>query len=289
MSPSDLKRDILARSSPLVSAEELELLSKQPGLKLFDVRGTWSSPARALPDDYEMSHIPGAAFLDWTRRFIDQSKALPLASVADRDAARSAFKALGVNATDLVVLYDNYHHMLAGRVWWAMRYWGFDNVRVLNGGWVRWTKLQKPVTSSTAEVSQGDFEPVQRGDWRTSLEDFIENHQKSCVIDARGSAGYAGNADDPRTGHIPGSLNIPFSELLDRETGLFLNRDALSDVLDEKAPQWRERPIIATCGSGYAATVTLLALTELGNEARLFDGSFSAWKQDPARPVEQTR
>ncbi|WP_298818987.1 rhodanese-like domain-containing protein [uncultured Roseibium sp.] len=287
MSPTDLQRDIIARGSPLISTEELELLLKQPGLKLFDVRGTWSSPARALPEDYEQGHIPGAAFLDWTSQFIDQSEALPLASVAGRDAARSAFKALGINATDLVVLYDNYNHMLAGRIWWSMRYWGFENVRVLNGGWTRWTTLQKPVATDKPDTSQGDFEPVQKSDLRTSLEDFIESHQKSCVIDARGFAGFAGKAEDPRTGHIPGSLNIPFSELLDSETGLFLNRGALSNVFDEKSPQWRDLPVIATCGSGYAATVTLLGLTELGSEARLFDGSFSAWKQDPARPVEQ--
>ncbi len=81
---------------------------------------------------------------------------------------------------------------------------------------------------------------------------------------------------------------MPFGTVVDGETGLFLDRDALSKVFDERAPDWRDASIISTCGAGYSATVILLALSQLERTGRLFDGSFAIWKQDPDRPVSQS-
>ncbi|WP_371933282.1 sulfurtransferase [Ruegeria discodermiae] len=108
------------------------------------------------------------------------------------------------------------------------------------------------------------------------------------MIDARGPVSFAGTPDDPTTGHIPGARQLPFSLLLDEETGQFLEADEITKIFDQHSPDWRDKPIITTCGSGYAATVTLLALEQLGVSARLFDGSFSVWKRDPNRPIEQS-
>ena len=273
--------------SPLISAEDLAGMLGRSGVKIFDVRGTWSTPARALPEDYEAEHIQGAAFLDWTKHFLEQGVALGLASVADEARARNAFEALGIDEGDLVVLYDDYSHMQAGRIWLAMRHWGFDQVRVLNGGWTYWKSQDLPVTSEIPELKMGTFEPKIQDGLKVDLDVFLDTCEQACLIDARGSVSYAGKPDDPRTGHIPGALSVPFSSVLDPDTGLFLDSDEVARLLDEKAPKWRTKPIIVFCGSGYAATVLLLALSELDKPARLFDGSFAAWKQDPARPVEQ--
>lgn len=281
-------REITDSASQLISADQLKNLLGHPSLKVFDVRGTWKSPARALAEDYEIGHIPGAAFLDWTKHFLEQNTALGLAAVTDKAGAEKAFKALGINEGDLVVLYDNYHHMLAGRLWWAMRYWGFANVRVLNGGWRFWSAQGYPVSTSIPNIEAGTFQPRQQESLRVSLERFLQTQDQHCVIDARGVASFAGQADDPRTGHIPNSQNVPYGAILDPESGLFLDANTIAKVLDEKAPRWRDNPIITSCGSGYAATVIMLGLIELGHEASLFDGSFSAWKQDPNRRVEQS-
>lgn len=288
MSSPELKQNIIASKSPLVSINQSEQLIGTQGVKIFDVRGTWKIPARALPEEYAEGHIPGAVFLDWTKQFVEPEKPIGLASVADQDGAKNAFDALGIHEGDLVILYDNYHHMQAGRIWWAMRYWGFANVRVLNGGWARWSALGKPVSTDIPEVTKGNFAPKRQDEWRISLEDFSDTHAAHCLIDARGPISFAGTPGDPATGHISDAINIPYSELIDSETGCFLESSALAVIFDEYAPGWRDTPIITTCGSGYAATVTLLALTELGFEARLFDGSFSAWKQDPNRVTVQS-
>lgn len=287
MSPSELKQKVINSPSSLIQAEQLEGLIAEPTVKLFDLRGTWGTPARALPEDYEEGHIPGASFLDWTKHFVEQDVAIGLASVANKTGAEQAFRALGINQGDLVVLYDDNSHMLAGRIWWAMRHWGFADVRVLNGGWKYWLAQNKPVSKESRAFKKGTFQPQKQDGLLVTLDTFLKEQDQHCVIDGRGSANFAGKPGDPRTGHIPNSLNVPFSSVLDPDTGLFLDPKTASAVLDEKAPEWRETPIIASCGSGYAATVILLALSELDRPATLFDGSFGIWKQDPDRAVEQ--
>lgn len=275
-------------TSPLLPAQDVLGLLDQPNVKLFDVRGTWSTPARALPEDYAAGHIPGAVFLDWTAEFIEQGVPINLANVSDEAGARQSFKRLGIDEGDLVILYDDYHHMQAGRIWWAMRYWGFDNVRVLDGGWSNWQARGLPQSvDAKAATKEGSAQPKRQDYWRIDLDSFISSYDGACVLDGRGPANYAGNADDPRSGHIPGSIHTPFGAMLDPDTGCFLKDDALRRVFQEAAPDWQSRQIICSCGSGYAATVVMLALESLGVASTLFDGSIAAWKADPDRPLRQ--
>ena len=200
---------------PLISAEELAGILGRSDVKVFDVRGTWSTPARAFPEDYEAEHIQGAAFLDWAKHFIEQGVPLGLASVADEAGARNSFEVLGIDEGDRAVLYDAYSHMQAGRIWLAMRHWGFDDVRVLNGGWTYWKSQNLPVTSEVLELQKGTFEPKMRDGLKIDLDVFLDTYEQACLIDARGPVGYAGKPDDPRTGHIPGALSVLFSTVLD--------------------------------------------------------------------------
>ncbi|MGI9504367.1 MAG: sulfurtransferase, partial [Geminicoccaceae bacterium] len=182
---------------------------------------------------------------------------------------------------------DDYHHMLAGRIWWAMRYFGFDNVRILNGGWPAWQAKGFPVSTAEPTVAAGTFEPEIKEHLLISLDAFLQQKDQALVWDARGSEGYRGRPDDDRTGHIPGVMNLPFRSVLDEETGFFKDDGALARLFDDDSPGWRQRRIISSCGSGYAGTVLLVALKQLGVDASLFDGSFAIWKQDPKRPIEQ--
>lgn len=276
-------------ASAIISANELHGLLGRGDVRVFDVRGTWKTPARALHEEYLSGHIPGAVFVDWTRDFLEQGPPVGLAPVCGRDAAAAAFKALGVKDGDLCVLYDDYSHMLAGRVWWAMRHWGFENLRVLNGGWSYWKAQGFPVSTEVPEVTEGSFEPRINSALRVNLPELKGRKDQSCHMDARGPISYSGTSEDPRTGHIPGALHVHFKDLLDEDTGLFLEADALERTFDRLAPEWRTRPVITSCGSGYAGTVPMLALKHLGVASSLYDGSFSEWKQDPSRPVEQSR
>ncbi len=287
MTPASTIDAIRASASPLISADLLLEVQDDPSIKIFDVRGTWSSPARGLPEDYAEGHIPNAVFLDWTQHFIALGAAPGLAAIANESEARQSFSNLGISADDLVVLYDGSSHMHAGRIWLAMRHWGFTNVRVLDGGWLNWVAKGLPVSSDAKLPTVGAFEPVLHPGLKIDLDVFLAAKAEACVIDARGAANFAGNEEDPRTGHIPGALNVPFSAVLTSDTGEFLADADIRKTLDHLAPEWTSKPLIASCGSGYAATVILIALAKIGEKGTLFDGSFTEWKQDPNRPVAQ--
>jgi len=276
------------KASPWLSAQEVQDLLSQPHVKLFDVRGTWSTPPRAQPEGYAERYIPGTVFLDWRTEFIDEGVSVILADVSDEAGTRASFKRLGIDDGDLVILYDDYHNMQAGRIWWAMRYWGFENVRVLDGGWSSWKANGLPESvDENAPTKEGNAQPTRQDHWRVGLDSFIASHDSACVMDARGPIAYAGDPNDPRSGHIPGAVHIPYSAVLDPDTGRFLDDAALRQVFEGAAPDWQSRQIITSCGSGYAATVLTLALAKLGVASTVFDGSMAGWKADPDRQLNQ--
>jgi thiosulfate/3-mercaptopyruvate sulfurtransferase len=272
----------------LIDAEELNTILGQSNLKIFDVRGIWGADPSPLPDDYKAAHIPGAVFLNWRKEFIEQDVAPNLAQVSSYTDAKVSFERLGINAGDRVVLYDNYHHMFAGRLWWSMRYWGFENVQVLNGGIKYWESQNLPLSAEIPDASPGSFEPMCQDHLRIPMNDFLIEKQNTCLLDGRGRAGYEGKPEDPRTGHIPGAISVAYNTLQDKETGLFLKRDEIVALFNKVIPDWRTERIISSCGAGYSGTVPMLALAQLGIETSLFDESFSVWKLDPDRPVEQS-
>jgi thiosulfate/3-mercaptopyruvate sulfurtransferase len=273
--------------SPLISVAELNALLSNENVKVFDIRGKWEDPPASYAKDYEEAHIPGAIYLDWTRYFLTQGMPIGQAPVAPKEQAQEDFKQLGISANDTVVLYDDYHHMLSGRVWWAMRYWGFTNVRVLNGGWKHWLNDGLRTSQAIATPKQGSFTVNEQPQLLADIEDVRDRNDDTHVIDARGPINYTGKPEDPRTGHIPGALNVPYSSLLDAETGLFKDKETLRELLATHFDLTSEMNFISSCGSGYAGTVFLLAMKLIGIDAPLYDGSFSEWKSYNNLPIEQ--
>ncbi|SEL43637.1 thiosulfate/3-mercaptopyruvate sulfurtransferase [Aquimarina amphilecti] len=273
---------------PLISAKELSTILGQDNIKVFDVRGIWGTNPKPLFDEYKVEHIPTASFLDWRKEFIETDIVPSLAQISSFTEAKQSFIDLGINKRDTVILYDNYNHMFAGRIWWAMRYWGFDNVRVLNGGFKNWKIKNLPVSQEIPNTLKGTFEPIAQEHLRRSLEDFIVDKEYSCVLDGRGINGYNGKPEDPRTGHIPGAISASYDSFIDKNTGLFIRPEEIKTLLNKTVPNWQTEKIICSCGAGYSGTVAMLALAQIGVESSLFDGSFNVWKQDPDRPIVQS-
>lgn len=276
------------KDTSLISVHELKDILGKPNVKVFDVRGIWGKTPNSLYEDYVLGHIPNAIFLDWRKEFIDVSKVPSLAQVSSFVEAKKSFKNLGIKKGDKIVLYDDYHHIFAGRVWWAMRYWGFTNVQVLNGGFKYWKSQGFSITKEILKVEKGTFEPKCQEGLRLSLEDFIIEKEKAYVLDGRGMAGYKGKLEDPRTGHIPGAISTAYTSFLDKETGLFIGESEIIALFNKAIPNWKSEKIICSCGAGYSGTVAMLALASLSIKASLFDGSFNVWKLDSNRPVSQS-
>ncbi|MGD0529501.1 MAG: sulfurtransferase, partial [Polyangiaceae bacterium] len=219
----------------VVSTEWLAAHLESPGLRVVDVRGKVLPPGntpRYQPKrgDYDAGHVPGAVFVDWTRDIVDVDDPVP-AQIAKPAAFAAKMGELGIGDDTAVIAYDDYHHAFAGRLAWALRYYGHDAVRVLDGGWSRWVAEGRPVTSEVPRPVAASFTPRARAPlYRTA--DAIERSlgdPEVLLIDARPPEQYAGAVSAAsRSGHIPGARNVPYARLIDATTGRFAPASELS-------------------------------------------------------------
>jgi thiosulfate/3-mercaptopyruvate sulfurtransferase len=278
--------------NPLITAPELaELLEAAANggapVRVLDVR--WSlggPPGRPL---YEAGHIPGAVYVDLDTELARKGEARegrhPLPAADDFQAAARGW---GLNDGEAVVVYDNWNSQAAVRAWWLLRYMGAPNVRVLDGALPAWTAAgfslatgaadMENVTPGTISLSAG-HEPVLSADDAASLA------HSGVLLDARPAERYRGEFEpmDPRAGHIPGALSAPTPGNLD-DKGRFLGPDALRERFEALGVS-ADRAVGVYCGSGITATHNALALTIAGFRPALFAGSWSAWANQPERPV----
>ena len=278
---------------PLVGGDWLEANLTSPRVRVLDVRGR--HPSSSLPhakrSEHATGHIPGAMFVDWEHDLVDPDDPVPV-QLADADTFAARAGELGVGDGDLVVTYDDYYGIFASRVAWAFRYYGAD-ARVLDGGWTTWAEEGRPVTNETPALTATRFSARPRPRLRRQLAEVQEALARGAtLVDARPRHLFLGEQGTPNTGHIPGSLCLPYQELVDGATALWtapaavarLARDAGIDP-DRPPPE-----LIATCGSGVSATVALLALERIGIHADgVYDGSFNEWSAGHERPIEYGR
>ncbi len=279
----------------VVSTEWLAAHLDSPGIRVVDVRGKVLPPGhspRYLPkrDDYDAGHVPGAVFVDWTRDIVDVDDPIP-AQVAKPDAFAARMGALGVGDGTSVVAYDDYDHAFAGRLAWALRYYGHDDVRILDGGWSRWTAEGRPVSTEVPRPVAEHFTPRARAAlYRTAdqVERALEDRDV-LLIDARPAEQYAGNVSAAaRSGHIPGARNVPYASLVDATTGRFRPRSELSRAFADAGIDVGHLPreVVVYCNGGVTCTVPLHALAMLGrDDVAVFDGSWNEWGNDPRRPI----
>ena len=282
-------------AGPLVSTEWLAARLGEPGLRVVDVRGKVMPPGskpRYLPkrEEYEAGHVPGAVFVDWTRDIVDLADPVPVQVARPKDFAR-AMGERGIGDETAVVAYDDYDHIFAGRLAWALRYYGHDAVRVLDGGWTRWTSEGRPTTSDGARAAPARFTPRTHARLRRTADEVAAALGKAGVllIDARPPDQYAGTTSAAsRGGHIPGAVNVPYAKLVDGATGRFLPAPELARVFAAAGVDTARLPaeVVVYCNGGVSCTVPMHALQLLGREdVAVYDGSWNEWGNDPARPA----
>lgn len=248
---------------------------------VLDVRWRLNGPPGL--DDYLVSHLPGAVFVDLHDGVTGPAGAggrhpLPLAADFER-----AMRAAGVSDSSDVLIYDDGDLLPASRVWWTLRYFGFTGpVSVLDGGFAGWTGA---VSSSVPSVVPGTFTarpghmPVLDAASAASLA------SSGILLDVRASERFRGEVEpiDKVAGHIPGALNAPGAGIFDT-SGLLLSPGALG----ERYAELGVRPgteVGAYCGSGVTAAREVYAMHLAGLSAALYVGSWSEWITDPSRPI----
>jgi thiosulfate/3-mercaptopyruvate sulfurtransferase len=274
---------------PLVDAGSLasELAGDAPPV-LLDVRWRLGGPPGI--DSYRAGHLPGAVFADLDADLSGPPGAggrHPLPAAAQFQAA---MRRLGVRTAYPVVVYDDGDSTVAARAWWTLRYFGHDQVRVLDGGFRAWAAAGQPVTTDEPSVAGGDF-TVDPGNLPAlDAAGAAALARSGVLLDARAGERYRGETEpvDPVAGHIPGALSaptignvgadgrfLPPAELRQRFAGLGVPVD----------PEPGAPAVGAYCGSGVTAAHEVLALALAGVPAALYVGSWSGWTADPARPV----
>jgi thiosulfate/3-mercaptopyruvate sulfurtransferase len=274
---------------PLVSTDWLSACLGDPKVKIIDASFKMPGVLPLPKDDYLASRIPGAVFFD-VDAVSDHSNPLPHmfpdAAQFGRDVG-----ALGIGNDDTVVVYDSGGWVAAPRVWWMFLSFGHQNVRVLNGGLKKWVAEGRKVESGQVAPKPAVFEAAFDPRYTRSVQQMVANlaSRAEQVIDARASERYQGKVAEPRpglrSGHIPGSLNLPYNQLFDAATGAMKSLDELRAAFLGAGVKLGA-PIVTSCGSGVSALVLTLALYRLGvRGTALYDGSWSEWGMPDGPPV----
>ena len=278
----------------LVTAEELAAKLDAPNLRVFDATvflkpapsGVGYQAESGLAR-FQRGHVPGAVFLDLIEAASDTSTGLGF-SLPPPSQLQALFRALGIDDDSEVVLYSTGHIMWATRAWWLLRYCGHRHARVLNGGFKAWQAGGHPVSTAIDAYPPGAFNahPVTSlfADKDAVLAAIADT--EICTVNALSPEVHAGEGDFTygRRGHIAGSVNVYYDQLLD--DGHFKQSEALREALNAKnlldAPH-----VIAYCGGGISATVDAFACLLLGHQnVAVYDGSMSEWVRDASLPME---
>ncbi len=274
------------QGDPLVTAEWLLAHAGEPDIRIVDA--TWFAPFTNPPetgrDAHRREHIPNAIYFD-IDEIADTASPYPhMLPDAVRFSAR--VRKLGLGDGSRIVVYDRNNFFASARAWWMLRVMGHRDVRVLDGGLSAWVAAGGAIDDMPPIVSERHFTPRVRSDLVIDLQGMeraLGSHRLR-IIDARPSGRFYGCDPEPRaglpSGHIPGSINIPGSELLTTD-GRMKGAEELRRLFDDPSAR-----TIVTCGSGVAAAITALALARLGNwDVAVYDGSWTEWASDPSRPI----
>ena len=261
-----------------------------PEIQLLDAR---MAPAgqehlRNMAEEYRAGHIPGAVFFDIEAL---SDHATPLPHMMPRpEAFAVAMRELGVSQDKHLIVYDEGNLFSAPRAWWMLRAFGVENVSILAGGLAEWQREEYPLETGEVSLAEGEFDAKFDAAQVKRLPDvLLASHEKTAqLVDARPAARFNAEADEPRPGlkrgHIPGALNVPWTDLVIQ--GQLKTTDELREVFARQGVDLN-KPIIASCGSGVTASVVMLALATLGaQEVKLYDGSWSEWGARDDLPIE---
>lgn len=276
---------MLRLPGPIVSVDWLQTHLHDPALRVADVR--WSLAGPPGRERYESGHLPGAVFLDADRELSSPGDGPGRHPLPDAGKLAAVLGTRGIGDEHVVVAYDESGGSIAARLWWLYRHFGHDGrCAVLDGGIGAWTDAGLPLTTDLPTMPSVTWTPGE------PMHDVVDTDAVAAMldgpallVDARAGERYRGETEpiDPRAGHVPGAVSVPWSSNVDAD-GRFLPPAELSARYESLGAG--SRPVVAYCGSSLSATHALLALELAGiGGGRLYEGSWSHWSSDPSRPV----
>jgi thiosulfate/3-mercaptopyruvate sulfurtransferase len=279
----------------LASTEWLYEHLKAPDVRIVDA--SYYMPAEGIDarERFREQHIPGAVFFD-IDEIADSDSDLPhMLPAPEKFSAK--VRRLGLGDGSRIVVYDQRGLYSAPRVWWMFRAFGHRDVAVLDGGLPKWLAEGKPTEDGESRPTgerhfTARFDHTMVRERRQILRNLEKKREQ--VVDVRAPERFAGEVAEPReglrAGHIPNSLNLPFTDLVDPESQTLRPPEQLEQRLQEAGID-PKKPVVTSCGSGVTAAVLSLALHVTGHrDIALYDGSWADWgREDADTPVETGR
>jgi len=277
-----------ANPTSLVSTEWLSQNMSAPDLRVVDA--SWYLPAESRDPkaEFKQAHIPGAVFFD-IDDIADSESTLPH-MVPAPEKFSSKMRKLGLGDGNRIVIYDGSGIRSAARAWWMIRLFGHEDVAILDGGLPKWQAEERPTSDLPTPPAERHFTSRINSMMLKEKEQVLRNidNAKAHVLDARPKGRFEGVDPEPRegmrSGRIPGSLNLPFNQLL-TEDGTLRTASELK-VAYTAAGLTLDKPVITTCGSGITACVLTFGLHMIGKrDVAVYDGSWSEWGFDTDLPL----
>lgn len=245
--------------------------------------------------NYNLGHVPIAGLIDWKKDINDPLRR----DILSQEATTELFQRVGVSDDTTLVLYGDYNNWFAAFAFWAFKYYGFKDVRLMNGGRKKWLDEERPIAKEVPIYAKGNFKASKPNDsLRAYMQDVMNLIGKKGhgLVDVRGPKEFSGeilappeypNEHAQRGGHIPGAANIPWAQAV-KEDGTFKSVEELRQLYEPKGIT-KDKKIITYCRIGERSSHTWFVLKYLlgYSDVKNYDGSWTEWGNMIRNPVEK--
>ncbi len=273
--------------SPLIEAEQA--ISRLGNEDTVFVDATWYLPnvSNDGRKEFERKRIPGAIFYDIDEVADPRSDLPHMYPTAER--FEQCVGNMGISSNSRLIVYDRSNYIASARAWWMFKSFGHPDVKVLNGCLKAWERCNGPTESGPGHVSPCAYSARSPDDFVVEWKELAEslNTGRFSLLDARSEGRFSGADPEPRPGlrggHIPGSLNLYYGDVINSD-GTIRSASEIASALDALKVS-EDRGIVTTCGSGVTAAILLLAICQTRRGGlRLYDGSWTEWASNPDSP-----
>ena len=245
--------------------------------------------------NYYLGHIPNAALFDWKKDIND-----PLnRNIVSRDDCTALLQKAGINDDTILVLYGDFNNWFAAFAFWVFKYYGYKDIRLMNGGRKKWLEEDRPISKESPNFSKGNFQAAEPDESIRVYLDYVRNRvmsQQGTLVDVRSPAEFTGQITAPpeyptehaqRGGHIPSAQNIPWGQAVN-EDGTFKSVEDLKKLYEPKGIT-PDKEVITYCRIGERSSHTWFVLKYLLGypNVKNYDGSWTEWGNMINNPIEK--